>query len=140
MPGKILSGRVMKDRNERVFDLWMQDFTQKEIGEQLGITQARVSQILNEWFDKNDVPETERTRLRKLRLAQIDQRISDAQQERDAAPTSALRAIWDRRLQSWYEYRSKVVGEYAQPSAGLDDTPMARYVLELPGDTQEALS
>ena len=103
MAGKAvaLTARALNGRNKRVWDLFLEDWTQQEIAAELGISQPRVHEILAAGAGELDI--MPRQEMLMLRLAQIEAKISywSAIAMNDSLPMPTRYAA-DRRVGDWW--------------------------------------
>lgn len=143
MPRKyILTGKALAGRNQQIWDLFLEDWTQQEIAAELGISNQRVSQVIREWAAQQD--ELPRDVSMRARRAQVDAHISYwATIATDEDRTLKDRIAADKRVGFWADFRARLNAEYAPASVwiggqGAEDRPHVTVVIE--DEIRKALS
>jgi hypothetical protein len=132
MTGKAvaLSGRALNGRNKEIWDKFIEGWTQTEIASEYGITQGRVSQILQ--VAAGEVKELPRDTQMRMRRAEVDSWISYWADKVLSARNEINRVQAGKELRAWFDFRARLNAEYA-PSAvfhGGIDAQTLHYIIE----------
>lgn len=143
MPKKyMLTKRTLTGRNERIWQMHLDDWTQDEIAAEVGLSRPRISQILAEC--SAGVQETPREQEMRTRYAQVEAKISywSAIAQDESRPfDEQVKA--DKRVAYWYDFRARLRAEYAPANVKLSavqNGDQMTYQLELPDDVRKALT
>ena len=135
---KALSARTLNGQNKKVWDLFLQDWTQTEIAAEVGLSQQRVSQILQNGAD--EMAELPRETAMRARRAQVEANISYwAAIARDDSLPLGQREKADKRLGFWYDFRARLNAEYAPSSVYVDGAERAVIHYRIEGLEPEEL-
>jgi len=129
------SARILTGENGRVWQLYVvENWTQQEIADELGISRARVSKILA--AVRESLPEIDRQEIVRERVIQL-RAVANALVPRvlsgDPQSVRAFLKVLDR------EARYLGLDAPTTIAAAIETAPLARYILEMDADVRKAL-